>query len=68
MKFTKDMTIEQALETDPRAIQVFANHGMACFACSGALMESIEAGAKAHGIDTDKLLEELNSLDDKQSD
>lgn len=62
MKFTKDMTIEQALEADPRAREVFAQFGMGCIICSGALMETIEEGAQAHGIDTDELIKKLNEL------
>lgn len=66
MKFTKEMTIEKALEADARAREVFAKHGMGCFVCSGALMESIEEGAMAHGIDVDVLMAELNKLDDQK--
>ena len=60
MKFTKDMTIEQALEANPKARDIFAELGMGCIICSGALMETIEEGATAHGIDLSELLEKLN--------
>lgn len=65
MKFTKDMTIEEALEKDSRTREVFAKFGMGCFICSGALMESIEEGAEAHNIDINELLKALNKLDKK---
>jgi hybrid cluster-associated redox disulfide protein len=61
-KFTKDMTIEEALELNPKAREVFAKFGMGCFVCSGALMETIEEGAQAHGIDVEQLVKELNKL------
>ena len=66
MEFTKDMTIEEALEKSPNARDVFARFGMGCIICSGALMESIEEGAQAHGIDVDELLNELNKTDKKK--
>jgi hybrid cluster-associated redox disulfide protein len=70
-KFTRDMSILKALQADPRARDVFTAHGLACIGCMGAMLESIEDGAKMHGIDTDAILRELNSLpplsDDRES-
>ena len=66
VKFSKDMTIEEALEAHPKARDIFAQHGMGCIICSGALMETIEEGAQAHGIDVKKIIEELNKLVDEK--
>ena len=60
--YTKDMSILEALQADPRARDVFTAHGLACIGCMGAMMESIEDGAKMHGIDPVAILRELNSL------
>jgi hybrid cluster-associated redox disulfide protein len=60
--FTKDMSILEALQADPRAREIFAAHGMGCIGCMGATLESIEAGAKMHGLDTTALLRDLNAL------
>ncbi|MBC7292853.1 MAG: DUF1858 domain-containing protein [Thermoleophilia bacterium] len=60
--FTKDMSILEALQADPRAKDVFAAHGMACIGCMGLSMESIEDGAKMHGIDPEAILADLNKL------
>ena len=60
--FTKDMSILEALQADPRAREVFAIHGLACIGCMGAMMESIEDGARMHGIDPVALLRDLNRL------
>ena len=62
MTFSKDMSIFQALERDPRARAVFEAHGMACCLCIGAQSESIEAGAILHQVDPDLVVEELNQL------
>jgi hybrid cluster-associated redox disulfide protein len=60
--FTKDMSLMEALQADPRARDVFAAYGMGCVGCMGVSMESIEDGAKMHGIDPDTVIAELNKL------
>jgi hybrid cluster-associated redox disulfide protein len=61
--FTKDMSIIDALQADPRAREVFAAHGMGCIGCMGAMLESIESGAKMHGLDPGALIADLNTLE-----
>jgi len=34
---------------------------MGCLGCAAAHFENIEQGAKAHGMDVDKLMEALNA-------
>ncbi len=60
--FTKDMSMMEALQADPRAKDVFAAYGMGCIGCMGVSMESIEDGAKMHGIDPNAVVAELNKL------
>jgi hybrid cluster-associated redox disulfide protein len=60
--FTKEMSLMEALQADPRAREIFAAHGMGCVGCMGVSMESIEDGAKMHGIDPEVVLAELNRL------
>ena len=60
--FTKDMSMIEALQADPRAKDVFAAYGMGCIGCMGVSMESIEDGAKMHGIDPNAVVAELNKL------
>jgi hybrid cluster-associated redox disulfide protein len=60
--FTKDMSIMEALQVNPRAREVFAAYGLACIGCMGVSMESIEDGAKMHGIDPVAILTDLNKL------
>jgi len=56
------MSIFEALTKHPEARQVFINHGMHCLDCMGATAESIEEGARMHGINLEALLKELNAL------
>lgn len=61
--FTKDMSIIEALQADPRTRDIFAVHGFGCIGCMGAMMESIEDGARMHGLDPDAIVRDLNRLD-----
>jgi hybrid cluster-associated redox disulfide protein len=56
------MSIMEALQADPRARDVFVAYGMGCIGCMGVSMESIEDGAKMHGLDPQTILAELNKL------
>ena len=60
MPITKDTTLGEIASKYPKAAEVLAKHGMACVGCPMAMMETIEMGARAHGMDVDKLLKELN--------
>jgi len=62
VKFTKEMTIKEALELNPKSADIFFSFGMHCIGCPTASGESIEEAAMAHGINVDLLLEKLNAL------
>jgi hybrid cluster-associated redox disulfide protein len=66
MRFTKDMSIFEALAAVADARAVFERHGMACCLCIGAQSESIEAGAILHQVDPDVVVTELNLLSDDE--
>jgi len=57
----KDMTFKQVLEMGPEVVQVFVKYNMGCVGCAAAKFESIEQGAKAHGINLEDLLRDLNA-------
>lgn len=57
---TKEMTIQDVVSQYPSSVQVFIKHGMPCVGCMAARYENIEQGASAHGIEIDKLMEDLN--------
>ncbi len=56
------MSIGEALQAHPKAIEVFNKYHMGCFSCMGATAESVESGALMHGIDLDALMSDLNAL------
>jgi hybrid cluster-associated redox disulfide protein len=67
MKFTKDTRIIEALKY-PGADKVLAKYiGPGCMTCPGAMMETLEFGARVHGADFDKMMKELNSVVSKKT-
>ena len=60
MEITKDMSITDVVSAYPKVSVVFMRFGMHCYGCAAAQFESIEQGAKAHGIDVDLLMTALN--------
>ena len=61
-KFSEDMTIMEAVQKHPEVAGVLQQRGMHCLGCVIARGESLGAGARAHGIDVDALMTELNAL------
>ena len=60
-KITKDMTFAELIEENKGAADKLAERGLFCGGCPMAQFETIENGAKAHGIDADELIKELNN-------
>ena len=60
--FTKDMTIMEAIQIDPRARDVLVSYGLECPVCVGVSMESLEDGALMHGVAVEAILADLNKL------
>ena len=61
-KITKNMKIEEVIRKHPETTEVFAEHGFHCLGCVAASFESIEQGARAHGITPEELVEDLNKI------
>jgi len=59
---TKEMTIREVLQKDPKTADVFMKYGMHCLGCPSATGESVAQAAMVHGIDVDKLMEDLNKV------
>ena len=67
MTLTKEMSIGQIVEQYPETVPVFLKHGLMCFGCAVARFENVEQGARAHGVDADALVKDLNeAISEKQ--
>ena len=57
------MTFQDVMDKYPNAIDVVMNYGLHCIGCHVSAFETIEQGAKAHGLnkkDMEKMLKEMN--------
>jgi len=64
-KIKKSMKLGEIVEKYPGTIEVFFKYNLQCAGCYAAGFESLEEGAKAHGIKGKKfeeLLKELNKV------
>lgn len=62
---TKQMNIQELANAHPEAVMVMAERGLHCFGCHGASMDSVEQGAKLHGMtdaDIDEMVKEMNEV------
>ncbi len=57
---TKDMSFGEVLNMFPQTTPVFSRYGMHCIGCSMSAFETIEQGAKTHGIDVKHFVDDLN--------
>ena len=60
MQVTKDMTIGELLMMDRSAGAILMQNGMHCVGCPSAAGETLEEASMVHGMDIDKLMEDLN--------
>ncbi|BBF45101.1 hypothetical protein lbkm_3860 [Lachnospiraceae bacterium KM106-2] len=61
-RFTKKMTIGEALRIDMNIAPVLMEIGMHCLGCPSSQNESIEEAAMVHGINPDELIQKLNAI------
>ncbi len=61
-KISKDMNIIEIVQTCPESVEIFQKYGLGCLGCAAARFENLEAGAKVHGFDPDKMVDEINAL------
>jgi hybrid cluster-associated redox disulfide protein len=61
-RITGDMTFAQVLGMHRDTVRVLAAYNLGCIGCMGAQAESLEQGCRAHGLDVEDLLRDLNAL------
>ena len=68
---TKDMTLGELVQKHPEAAMVLANRGMHCIGCGMAAHETIEQGARAHGMsdsDIEQMMDDMNRVASEKKD
>ena len=60
-KITKNMLLGEILAKHPKAAKIIAEkYQIGCMGCPGKQLETLEQGAKMHGIDPDEMTNEIN--------
>ncbi len=59
-KINKKMNFSEIMEKNPEAVRILMEKGMHCIGCPAAMQETLEEGAMMHGMDADKLVDEIN--------
>lgn len=65
MKIDRKSTIGEIVQMNPETARVFFERGLHCLGCSISFSETLEDGARAHGIDDrtiDKMVDEINKI------
>ena len=62
MKITKDMKIGQVISINPRAKVILEEFGLGCAHCELGSVETLEEGAKGHGLTEKEIQELVNQL------
>ncbi|HHV42695.1 MAG TPA: DUF1858 domain-containing protein [Clostridiaceae bacterium] len=65
VRITKDMLVSDVIALDKNLAGVFFAHGLHCLGCVMAHHESLEQACQVHGIETDKLVRDLNTYLEK---
>jgi len=68
-KISKDMALGNVVKRFPQAMPIMLGYGLHCVGCHVAAFETIEQGAKAHGMtekEIDKMLAEMNKAVEKK--
>jgi len=64
-KITKDTLIGEAINISTKSAQVMFEYGLHCVGCGAAGMESIEQGAKAHGMSDEEIEEMITKINEE---
>ena len=59
---TKDMTFHEVMQKSPEVVKVLGSFNLGCVGCMGAINETLEQGATAHGLVVEELLTALNAI------
>ena len=62
---TKDMPIMELVEKYPNIVPILMGYGLHCVGCSFSQLDTLENGAKIHGMDNESfemMLKDVNTI------
>ena len=69
-KIDKNMSFSEVLSKYPQSAEVMMSYGLHCIGCQVAAFETIQQGAKAHGMsdkELNKMIDDLNKAAEKKN-
>jgi len=64
MPIKKSINISELASKHPESVEILLKNGFHCIGCAAASYETLEQGAKAHGLNKkqlDKIVKEINN-------
>ncbi len=61
-EITKNMTIGEMLQVNPKVAPVLMAAGMHCLGCPSAQAETLEEAAMVHNMDIDELMKQIAAI------
>ena len=61
-KITREMKIGDAVKVHPEVAKIMFEYGLHCIGCAISPFESVEDGAKSHGMDDAKINEMVEKI------
>ena len=68
-KISKEMALGEVVKGFPQVVPIMLSYGLHCVGCHVAAFETIEQGAKAHGMkdpEIEKMVAEMNNAIEKK--
>ena len=62
----KNMTFGEIMQRNPKAGEILMRRGLHCIGCGMAMYETLEQGSIMHGVNPDKLVDEINKKIEKK--
>lgn len=62
MKITKSQTISEIVKKYPQTIEIFFKYGLHCIGCAISANETLEEGARNHGLTDNEIAEILREI------
>ncbi|EKE00134.1 MAG: hypothetical protein ACD_22C00088G0003 [uncultured bacterium] len=63
-KITKDSNLGELVMQWPQTAEVLLDHGLHCVGCIAATFDTIEAGAKVHGLSDEEIAEMIERINE----
>jgi len=64
VKITKDSNLAQVVYRHPESAEILMDYGLHCVGCMASSYDTIEVGAKVHGLTDEDIAEMINRINE----